>query len=59
MTFSRTPRVISAFVAVSRDASLPRVGMLPVMLNARGVAAVVNTPLTARDQVRLETALTS
>jgi malate dehydrogenase len=59
VALSRTPRVISAFVAVSRDASLPRVGMLPVMLNTRGVAAVVNTPLTARDQVRLETALTS
>lgn len=59
IAFSRTPRVVSAFVAVSRDESLPRVGMLPVTLNARGVDAVVNTPLSSRDQVRLETALTS
>ena len=58
LAFTRTPRVISAFVAVSKDDSgLPRVGMLPVTLDPRGVGAVVNTPLSARDQVRLETAL--
>jgi malate/lactate dehydrogenase len=59
IALSRTARVISAFVAVSRDESLPRVGMLPVTLNPRGVTAVVTTPLSSRDQVRLETALTS
>jgi malate/lactate dehydrogenase len=56
---SRTPRVISAFVAVPNGDALPRAGMLPVTLNPRGISAVVNTPLTARDQVRLETALQS
>jgi malate dehydrogenase len=55
---SRTPRVVSAFVAVAKDdTGLPRVGMLPVTLAPRGIDAIVNTPLSARDQVRLETAL--
>ena len=58
IAFSRAPRVLSVFVAVSRDESLPRVGMLPVTLTPRGIGAVVNTPLSTRDQVRLETALT-
>lgn len=59
IAFSRTPRVLSAFVAVPKDdTGLPRVGMLPVTLTPRGIDAVVNTPLSARDQVRLETALT-
>jgi malate dehydrogenase len=58
--FARTPRVISAFVTVSgNEGVLPRVGMLPVTLDPRGVNAIVNTPLSSRDQVRLETALTS
>jgi malate dehydrogenase len=55
---SQTPRAISAFVSVSRDEGQPRrVGMLPVTLSPQGVRAVVSTPLSSRDQVRLETAL--
>jgi malate/lactate dehydrogenase len=53
IVLSRTPRTISAFVCVTRDV----VGMLPVTLTSRGIGAVVTTPLSARDQVRLETAL--
>jgi malate dehydrogenase len=53
IALSRTPRTISAFVCVTRDV----VGMLPVTLTSRGIGAVVTTPLSARDQVRLETAL--
>lgn len=60
VAFSRTPRIVSAFVMVSRNEGvLPRAGMLPVTLDPRGVNAIVNTPLSSRDQVRLETALTS
>lgn len=56
IALSRTPRVVSAFVAVP----LPgRVVMLPVTLTPRGIGDVVTTRLSARDQVRLETALTS
>jgi malate dehydrogenase len=61
IALSRTPRAISAFVSASRqdDGSARRVGMLPVLLSPRGVRAVVSTPLSSRDQVRLETALSS
>jgi malate dehydrogenase len=61
IALSRTPRVISAFVSAGRqdDGPARRVGMLPVLLSPRGVRAVVSTPLSSRDQVRLETALSS
>lgn len=55
---SRTPRTISAFVSVTRDeGTRGRVGMLPVLLNDRGVSAVLRPALSRRDQVRLDTAL--
>lgn len=55
---SRTPHTISAFVSLTRDeGTLGRVGMLPVLLNDRGVSAVLKPALSRRDQVRLDTAL--
>jgi malate dehydrogenase len=57
---ARVPRAVSAFVSVTRaEGSLGRVGMLPVLLTARGVDAVMTPALSSRDQVRLETALSS
>jgi malate dehydrogenase len=58
--FTRTPRAISAFVSVARDGgALQPVGMLPVIVSARGVDAVLTPSLSTRDRVRLETALSS
>jgi malate dehydrogenase len=57
---TRTPRAISAFVAVTRDGSaLQPVGMLPVRLSTRGVDEVLSPSLSSRDRVRMETALSS
>lgn len=55
---TRTPRTLSAFVSVAReDGGLGRVGMLPVTVTASGVGRVETPALSARDRVRLETAL--
>lgn len=55
-----TPRTVSAFVSVTREQGmLGRAGMLPIVLTPRGLGSVVTTPLSTRDQVRLETALYS
>lgn len=57
---TRTPRAHAALVAVSRDEGLPgRSAMLPVMLQASGIATLIAPALSARDQVRYETALWS
>ena len=55
---SRGRLSLSAFVAVSRDeGERGRVGMLPVLVQPGGIAAVLPTTLTTRDRVRLDTAL--
>ena len=57
---TRTPRAHAALVAVSRAEGLPgRSAMLPVMLQASGIATLIAPALSARDQVRYETALWS
>jgi malate dehydrogenase len=49
---------VSAFVAVSREeGQLGTVGMLPVMVQTSGIAAVISPTLSTRDRVRLDTAL--
>lgn len=54
----RNHHTVCAFVAVTREEGDPgRVGMLPVRLNARGIAAVLTPTLSTRDRVRLDTAL--
>lgn len=54
----RTHHTVCAFVAVTREeGDRGRVGMLPVQLSARGIAAVLTPALSTRDRVRLETAL--
>jgi malate dehydrogenase len=55
---TRGQAAICAFVAVTREhGEQGRVGMLPVMLAPRGIAAVIAPTLTTRDRVRLSTAL--
>ena len=55
---TRSHRTLSAFVAVAREeGDSGRVGMLPVSLDERGIRTVVSPTLTARDRVRLDTAL--
>jgi malate dehydrogenase len=54
----RGPQTLCAFVAITReDGERGRVGMLPVTMNAAGIATVVAPVLNARDRVRLDTAL--
>jgi malate dehydrogenase len=54
----RNHHTVCAFVAVTRDeGDRGRVGMLPVRLHARGIAAVLTPTLSTRDRVRLDTAL--
>ena len=49
---------ISVFVAVTREQGEGRrVGMLPVTMQPEGIAAVLTPTLSARDQVRLDTAM--
>lgn len=49
---------VSAFVAVTRPQGEPgRVAMLPVQMGAKGLASVMSPTLSARDRVRLDTAL--
>lgn len=51
---------LCAFVAVTREeGDRGRVGMLPVRVNARGLAAVLPPTLSIRDRVRLDTALSA
>jgi hypothetical protein len=57
---TRTPRTLCAFVSVTRgEGTFGRVGMLPVTVSMRGIASVETPLLSTRDQVRLETALSS
>jgi malate dehydrogenase len=54
----RNQQTVCAFVAVTRDhGDRGRVGMLPVQVGDRGIAAVLTPALSTRDRVRLETAL--
>ena len=56
--FTRSPRVHAALVAVTREEGLPgRSAMMPVMLDAKGIAALVPPSLSTRDRVRFETAM--
>ncbi|MEP6782179.1 MAG: hypothetical protein ABI983_00840 [Acidobacteriota bacterium] len=55
---SRTSRIHTALVAVTRDEGLPgRSAMLPITLQPSGIATLVPPALSARDRVRLETIL--
>jgi len=56
--FTRSPRVHAALVAVSRDeGTAGRSAMMPVTLDAKGIAAIVPPSLSTRDRVRFETAM--
>jgi malate dehydrogenase len=52
-----SPQTMAAFVGPKAPGDGGRVGMLPVTMNAAGIASVLPPTLTARDRVRLETAL--
>jgi malate dehydrogenase len=55
---TRSRLSVAAFVAVNREAGAAgRVGMLPVALQANGIAAVLTPTLSTRDRVRLQSAL--
>jgi malate dehydrogenase len=55
---TRGRETLSAFAAIPREGGEHRrVGMLPVTMNAGGIATVVAPALNARDRVRLDTAL--
>jgi len=55
---SRTARIHTALVAVTRDEGLPgRSAMMPVTLQASGIAALVPPAMSARDRVRFETTM--
>lgn len=54
----RSAHTLSAFVAAGIENGRPaHVGMLPVTMNDRGVASLIRPNLSARDRVRLDTAL--
>jgi malate dehydrogenase len=53
----RSHRALCAIVADTRAEGARRTGMLPVMVDAGGVANVLTPTLSTRDRVRLETAL--
>jgi malate dehydrogenase len=54
----RNHHTVCAFVAVTRqEGDRGRVGMLPIQLDDRGIAAVLTPNLSTRDRVRLDTAL--
>ena len=56
--FTRSPRVHAALVAVTRDEGMPgRSAMMPVMLDPKGIAALVPPALSTRDRVRFETTM--
>ena len=55
---TRSRLSVCAFVAVTREeGDGGRVGMLPVTVSTAGVSSVLSPTLTARDRVRLDTAL--
>ena len=55
---TRTPHVHAALVAVTRDEGSPsRSAMMPITLQPTGLASLVAPALSARDRVRLETAM--
>ena len=55
---TRTSRVHAALVAVTRDEGVPGgSAMMPINLNASGIATIVTPALSARDRVRFDTAL--
>jgi malate dehydrogenase len=55
---ARTRTSVAAFVAVRREQDArDRSGMLPIVVDTTGVAAVLATTLSTRDRVRLESAL--
>jgi malate dehydrogenase len=54
----RNHHTVCVFVAVTREeGESGRVGMLPVQVHDRGIAVVLTPGLSARDRVRLDTAL--
>jgi malate/lactate dehydrogenase len=54
---TRSPRVHAAMVAATREEGAPgRAAMMPVTLNGRGIASLVEPALSTRDRVRFETA---
>ena len=57
---TRTPRVHTALVAVTREEGLPgRSAMMPVTLGPNGIAGLVPPALSARDRVRFDTTMRS
>lgn len=53
-----SPRVHAAMVAATRDEGAPgRAAMMPVTLNAGGIASLVKPALSTRDRVRFETTM--
>ncbi|HET9703540.1 MAG TPA: hypothetical protein VFP85_05860 [Vicinamibacterales bacterium] len=53
-----SPRVHAAMVAATRDEGAPgRAAMMPVTLNAGGIASLVEPALSTRDRVRFETTM--
>jgi malate dehydrogenase len=55
---TRSPRVHAAMVTATRDEGAPgRAAMMPVTLNARGIASLVKPALSTRDRVRFETTM--
>lgn len=53
-----SPRVHAAMVAASRNEGAPgRAAMMPVTLNAGGIASLVEPALSTRDRVRFETTM--
>jgi malate dehydrogenase len=54
---TRSALTLAAFVVTGEQGDSARAAMLPITVNANGVAAVVLPTLSARDRVRLETAM--
>jgi malate dehydrogenase len=54
---TRSRQTFAAFVVTAGQGEGRRVGMLPVTMNATGIAEILSSTLTARDRVRLDTAL--
>lgn len=55
---TRTPRVHSALIAITREEGAPgRSAMMPVTLQPAGIATLVPPSLSSRDRVRFETAM--
>lgn len=55
---TRTPRIHTALVAVTREQGMPgRSAMMPVTLQASGIATLVPPAMSTRDRVRFETTM--